>query len=97
MEVLAGQIIKYYRTIGVASIRVNVVLEVGDSIHIKGHTTDFEQIVGSLQIRRRVVTRVSAGEIAGLKVNDFVRKHDCIYRINKSGTGDQLLTNVPSP
>jgi hypothetical protein len=81
MEVLAGQVVNYYRTIGVASIRVNDVLEVGDSIHIKGHTTDFEQTVGSLQIGHRMVNRVSAGEIAGLKVKDFVRKHDCIYRI----------------
>ncbi|MEW6601997.1 MAG: translation elongation factor-like protein [Nitrospirota bacterium] len=81
MEVLAGEVIAYYRKIGVASIKVSDVLEAGCLIRIKGNTTDFEQIIESLQIKHTDVARASAGEIAGLKVNDFVRKHDCVYRI----------------
>ncbi|MBI5665517.1 MAG: translation elongation factor-like protein [Nitrospirae bacterium] len=81
MEVLVGKVINYYRTIGVASIKLNDCLELGRQIHIKGHTTDFEQVVESLQVKHRHVTSVSAGEVAGLKVNDYVRKHDCIFRV----------------
>ena len=81
MEVLAGKVINYYKTIGVARIKVNDVLEVGDMVHIKGRTTDFEQVIASLQIKHRNVARASAGDVAGMKVNDFVRKNDCIYRV----------------
>jgi len=86
MEVLAGKVINYYRTIGVASIKLNDSLEVGGLIHIKGHTTDFEQVIESLQVQHRNAARASAGDVAGLKVSGFVRKHDCVYRINKTGT-----------
>lgn len=81
MEVLAGQVINYYRSISVASIKVSDLLEVGNSIHIKGHTTNFDQKVESLQIKHRQVTKVLAGDVVGLKVKEYVRKHDCIYRI----------------
>ncbi len=82
MEVLAGIVINYYRTIGVASIKLNDYLEIGGLIHIKGHTTDFEQVVESLQIKHQNVIRASISEVVGLKVNDFVRKHDRIYRVD---------------
>ena len=80
MEVLAGKVLNYYRKIGVASIRVSTFLEVGGLIHVKGYITDFDQKVESLHINHRHVSRASAGEIAGLRVNSYVRKHDCIYR-----------------
>jgi len=81
MEVLVGKVINYYRTIGVARIILHEVLEVGRLIHIQGHTTDFEQVVASLQIKHRNVPKASAGDVAGLKVNDFVRKNDRVYRV----------------
>jgi hypothetical protein len=80
-EILAGTVINYYSKTGVASIKVKDSLEVGNSVHIKGHTTNFDQKVESLQVRHKQVVRVSRDEIAGLKVNDYVRKHDCIYRM----------------
>jgi len=81
MEVLAGQIINYYKTIGVASIKVSHFLKVGDSIHIKGDTTNFDQKIESLQIKHVQVTSASKGDIVGVKVKDYVRKHDYVYRV----------------
>ena len=81
MEILAGKVMNYYRTIGVASIHIIDFLEVGNSVHIKGHTTNFDQRVESLQIRHQQVRRASKGDIVGMKVNDYVRKHDCVYRM----------------
>jgi len=103
-EVLAGKVLNYYRTIGVASIKVSTFLEVGGLIHVKGHTTDFDQKVESLHIKHRHVSRASAGEIAGLRVKDYVRKHDCIYRREearpepvkaKNGSRDGQAATVP--
>ncbi|MEN8263043.1 MAG: translation elongation factor-like protein [Nitrospirota bacterium] len=83
MESLAGKIIKYYSRIGVASVEISGCLELGDIIHIKGHTTNFEQTVDSMQISHSQVSRVSKGDVAGIKVTDYVRKHDLVYRLKK--------------
>ena len=83
MEILAGKVTHYYNTIMVATIEVSDYLQVGNVIRIKGHTTDFEQRVESMQIEHQSVTKAEKGQIIGLKVKDFVREHDLVYRIEK--------------
>ena len=81
MEFPAGKVVNYYNAIGVASVEISDYLETGNTIHIKGHTTDFEQTVDSMQINHNQVGRASKGDTAGLKVKYFVRKHDLVYRV----------------
>ncbi len=81
MEILAGKVTHYYKTIGVAAIEVSDSLEVGDLIHIKGHTTDFEQKIESIQIEHQEVTKAEKGQVIGLKTKDYVREHDLVYRV----------------
>lgn len=81
MEVLAGKITHYYKSMGVAAMEVSDSLKVGDVIHIKGHTTDFEQKIESMQIEHEQVEKASKGQVIGLKVKDYVREHDLIYRV----------------
>ncbi len=57
-------------------------LTVGNTIHIKGHTTDFEQTVETLQIEHQEVPKAEKGQIIGLKVKDYVREHDIVYRVD---------------
>ena len=83
MEVLAGKIRHYYNSIGVAALEVSDYLEVGNLIHIKGHTTDFEQKIESMQIEHEQVSKATKGQIIGLKVKDYVREHDQVYRVEK--------------
>jgi len=54
---------------------------VGDKIHIKGHTTDFEQVVESMQIENRPVEEAKAGDDVGIKVKERVRPNDTVYRV----------------
>ncbi len=81
MEILAGKVTHYYKAIGVAAIEVSDSLEVGNLIHIKGHTTDFEQKIESMQIEHKEVTTVAKGQVIGLKTKDYVREHDLVYRV----------------
>lgn len=55
-------------------------LKIGDKIKIKGHTTDFDQIVESMQIEHEPIQEALAGQIIGLKVNERVRIHDRVYK-----------------
>lgn len=81
MEILAGKVTHYYKSIGVAAVEVSDSLEVGNVIHIKGHTTDFEQKIESMQIEHQQVTKATTGQVIGLKVKDYVREHDLVYRV----------------
>lgn len=77
-----GEITHYFGKISVGVVKVtNGTLKVGDRIHIKGATTDFEQEVESLQIEHQPVEEVKEGEEAGMKVIDRVREGDKVYKI----------------
>jgi len=78
-EKLLGKIEHYFDKIAVAAISVKAPFKVGDTIHIKGHTTDFTQKVESMQIEHDSVTKVKKGDDVGIKVKDYVRDHDLVY------------------
>ncbi len=81
MEIQVGKITHYYNNIGVTAVEMSGSLEVGNLIHIKGHTTDFEQKVEVMQIEHEQITKAKKGQVIGLKVKDYVREHDTVYRV----------------
>jgi putative protease len=84
MEEEIGHITHYFSKIGVAVIEVTAgSLKVGETIHIKGHTSDFSQAVESLQQENLPVPEVKKGVSAGMKVKEHVREGDRIYRIKE--------------
>jgi len=76
-----GQVFSYYSKIGVAAIKLTGSLKVGDKIKIQGHTTNFEQIVNSMQIEHINVQKAKAGNEVGIKVQDNVRRYDKVFKI----------------
>lgn len=77
-----GKIASYFSKIGVAAIDITKgTLKVGDKIHIKGHTTDIEQNVDSIQIEHQSVPEAKPGDSIGIKVKDRVRDHDIVYKV----------------
>ncbi|MEM4325917.1 MAG: translation elongation factor-like protein, partial [Candidatus Pacearchaeota archaeon] len=50
-----GVVSGYFSHVGVAAVKLSGTLKVGDRIRIKGHTTDFDTIVESMQIERKDV------------------------------------------
>jgi translation elongation factor EF-1alpha len=80
-EEKVGVVKDYFAKIGVAGIDVTGKLKVGDTIHIKGHTTDFEQMVESIQIEHDQVEEVKAGDAIGIKVKERCRGGDAVYKV----------------
>jgi putative protease len=76
-----GKVTHYFTKIGVAVIELTDELKVGDTIHIKGATTDFQQSVESMQIEHEPVESAGAGQAIGLKVEERVRKGDTVYKL----------------
>ena len=75
-----GHVTHFFSKISVAVIELKAPLAVGDTILIKGPTTDFEQIVESMQIEHKNVQRAEAGQSIGLKVAQRVREKDTVYK-----------------
>ena len=80
-EVEIGIVTNYFGKISVAGIQLSDTLSVGDTIHIKGHTTDLTEEVDSIQIDNDSVESAGSGKLIGLKVSDHVREHDKVYKL----------------
>lgn len=78
-EKLLGKIAHYFDKIQVAAISVKSPIKVGDVVHIKGHTTDFEQPITSMQIEHEMVMKAKKGDDIGIKVKEYVRDNDGVY------------------
>ncbi len=78
-----GEISTYFTHVGVAAIKLSGKLKVGDKIHVKGHTTDFEQEVESMQIENEKVTQAKKGDHIGIKVKEKVRPNDKVFLIEE--------------
>jgi len=76
-----GEVSGYFSHVGVAAIKLSGKLKVGDKVHIKGNTTDFEQQVDSMQINKEDVKEAKKGDHIGIKVSEKVRPHDKVFLI----------------
>lgn len=77
-----GEVFTYFSKVGVAGIKItDGSLAVGDTISIEGHTTNFQQIVDSMEIDRNPVEKVEAGQKIGIAVKEKVRPKDVVYKI----------------
>ena len=80
-EEKVGVVKDYFAKISVAGIDVTGKLKVGDTIHVKGHTSDFEQVVDSMQIEHEQVEEAKAGDAIGIKVSERCRGGDAVYKV----------------
>ena len=80
-ENVVGIVTHYFPKVRAAVIKLKAPLSVGDTIKIKGHTTDFKQNIASLQINRVSVDSAKKGEEIGLLVDSRVRQHDVVCKV----------------
>jgi putative protease len=77
-----GKVANFFSKINVAAIELdNGDLKIGDKLKFKGSTTDFEQIIDSMQIDRISVDKAEKGSAVGIKVSDRTRAGDLVYKI----------------
>ena len=74
-----GKISSFFSHVSVAAIKLTGKLKVGDKVHIKGNTTDFEDTIGSMQIEKKEVKEAKKGDHIGIKVSEKVRPNDTVF------------------
>ena len=81
-EQLIGKVTHYFGKPHVAAIEITSgELHVGDTIHVRGHTSDFTQTIESMQIEHASVEIAKPGDNIGVQVLEHAHEHDQVYRV----------------
>ncbi len=81
-ETKIGTVIHYFGHLNVAAVGItDGELRTGDMIHIKGHSTDFQQTVESMQVEHKQVDVAKPGDSVGIQVIEKAREHDEVYKV----------------
>ena len=77
-----GHVSNFFEKVSVAAVEITKgKLLVGDTILFRGHTTEFEIIVKSMQIEHKSIKEAKKGDSIGIKVYEKVRKKDKVYKL----------------
>ncbi|MEK6732479.1 MAG: hypothetical protein AABY55_02535 [Candidatus Omnitrophota bacterium] len=77
-----GVVTHYFPKVDAAVVKLTKgALSVGEQIMIKGHTSDFKEKVGSIQLDHAPIQNAEQGMEIGLKVKSKVREHDVVYKL----------------
>ncbi|MPZ15743.1 MAG: translation elongation factor-like protein [Chloroflexi bacterium] len=80
-EVEVGVVRDFFAHPVVAAVELLGDVRIGDVLHFRGHTTDLEMRLESMQIEHRDVLSAGVGEDVGMKVPTRVRPGDRVYRL----------------
>jgi len=80
-ESLVGVVDDFFSEVGVITFTVQAPLEVGDQIHVRGHTTDITLRVTSMQEDHKSIQKASPKQGVGIKVEGKCRRGDYVYLI----------------
>ena len=83
VETEIGKVSDYFAKVKVAAVKMTGSLKKGQTIHIKGHTTDLTQTADSMQIDRKDVEEANTGDEIGIMVQDRVRRHDKVFLVEE--------------
>ncbi len=76
-----GRVRMFFAHVSAAVVELTAPLRLGERIYVKGRTSDFQQVVESLQIDHQSIQEAAAGQTVGLKVRERCRKHDVVYKL----------------
>jgi len=81
-EEIVGVVRTYFSKVGVAAVEVTQSkISLGDTLKFKGHTTQFEMTLDSMQKDNKVINEAAAGDLIGIKVPEKVRENDMMIKI----------------
>ncbi len=81
-ETEIGVVTHYFAHIEVAAIKITAGgIKVGDTIHVKGHTSDFNTTIASMQVEHAAVQEAKVGDSIGIKVPAHAREHDKVFLV----------------
>lgn len=80
-EKVIGEVTHYYSHLEVAIVKFNRKVKIGETVHFKGHTTDFTETIKSMQYDHKDVDEAELGQEVGIKVSEKVRQGDKVHEV----------------
>ncbi|MFH1161673.1 MAG: translation elongation factor-like protein [Candidatus Jorgensenbacteria bacterium] len=74
-----GVVTHYFGGISVAIVKFSRAVKVGEKVHFKGATTDFEEAIKSMQLNHEDIAEAKKNQEVGIKVDGKVREGDEVY------------------
>jgi hypothetical protein len=77
---LIGKVTHFFPHVNAAVVKLEAgELKVGHKLQFRGHTTDFKQVLHSMQINHAPINRAIPGDEIGIQVKSRVREGDEVY------------------
>ena len=76
-----GTVTHCFSNINVIIVQLSDSLKIGDTIHVKGHASDFTHKVDSMQIEHKVVTEAGSGDAVGIKIEQKSHPKDKVFKV----------------
>jgi len=82
MEERIGSVIKFFDKTSVAAVKLDFGdLAIGDTVRVKGNSTDFTQKVETMEFDHQPVTKALRGQFTGIKLTQPAKPFDLVYKI----------------
>lgn len=78
---LIGKVIHYYDKIGVAVIKLQKSLKVGDKVKFEKGDVSFEQVIESMQLNHKQVNSSKKGEEIAVKIDQVAKEGVDVYKM----------------
>ena len=69
-----GEVTHFYGHLNVAIVKFNKAVKVGARVKFKGVTTDFDEMISSMQFEHKPIEASLKGQEVGIKVSQKVRE-----------------------
>jgi putative protease len=84
MEERIGSVIRFFDKSSIAAVKLDFGdLAIGDTIHIKGITTDFKQKIDDLEFDHKPVQKAVRGQFTGIKLSQHAKPFDLVYKVTE--------------
>ena len=75
--------VHYWDHVNAAAVRIeHGELHVGDTIHVRGHTTDYYQKIDRMEVDHEPIAVARAGQQIGVHMSQRVREGDDVYKVS---------------
>lgn len=78
---LVGKVVHYYDKIGVAIVKLDKAIRIGDVIKFVKNNKAFEQPIESIQIEHDQIAEGKKGQEVGIKVNQEAKEGTLVYKV----------------
>ncbi len=82
MEERIGSVIKFFDKTSIAAVKLDFgELSIGDTIHIKGTSSDFTQKIDAMEFDHQPVQKATRGQFTGIRLSQPAKPFDLVYKV----------------